>query len=166
VSFALTTINPVIAGQLAHLHARDQKAELQQLLTMAVRVCLLLSLPVGLLELAGGDRLLGLFGDDFGGGATALRILVLAQLINSAAGSVGLLLNMSGHAGDTLVGTALSAVAGFVLSISLIPRFGINGAALAQGSGIVVFNVWLALRAYQRLGLNTTILPGMPKGAG
>jgi O-antigen/teichoic acid export membrane protein len=157
VSLPLNTVNAVIAGRVAHLYAGGKKLELQQLLISVVLLCVLVTLPVVLAECLFGDHLLGMFGEEFVSGYTTLRILVLAQFFNVASGSVGVVLNMSGHARDVVVRTVISTGLGLACSICLIPYFGIAGAAVAQGVGVVVFNSLLVIKAHQRLGINPTI---------
>src|SRR5690606_38562703 len=92
----------------------------------------------------GGSVFLSLFGADFTRGITALLLLSLAQLVNVATGSVGVLLNMTGnqHAmrNSVLIGGAIL----LVLAVVLSPLYGMNGMAAANAAGMVLQNVLAA----------------------
>src|SRR5579885_2883290 len=98
VGFALTAANTVIAPRLAHYYHAGQYERLQRLLSATAHRTFLLSLPVaGIFIIAAKPMLNAIFGTQYEEGGTALSTLACAQLFNVAAGSVGLLLNMSGN---------------------------------------------------------------------
>ncbi|MGH1488406.1 MAG: polysaccharide biosynthesis C-terminal domain-containing protein [Acidimicrobiales bacterium] len=70
----------------------------------------------------------------------ALAILACGQFINTAAGLVGELLAMSGRELRLLQATGASAVCNVGLNLLLIPRMGIEGAAVATLVSLVVVN--------------------------
>lgn len=154
----LTTMDAVISGRIAHLYAIGDKAELQKQLTVAVRVCVLVTLPVVLIEVFCGDRLLGLFREDFSSGYTVLRILALGQFFNVASGSVGSVMTMSGHTRDAVMAAAVSTGIGLACCVLLIPPFGAVGAAIAQSAGVIAYNALLVVKVRQHLGIDPTIL--------
>ena len=85
--------------------------------------------------------LMGLFGDTFKGGATALVVLTLGQLVNAATGSVGYILQMTGkHQLLTLI-VATAAAVNLGLNYMLIPAMGMDGAALASLVAMAVLNL-------------------------
>lgn len=84
-----------------------------------------------------------------------LIILLVGQLINSGAGSVGLLLNMSGYERETARGMMVAAVLNVVLNLLLIPLWGINGSSLATSVSLIVWNVLLWWAVRKRLGINS-----------
>ncbi|MDJ0571261.1 MAG: polysaccharide biosynthesis C-terminal domain-containing protein, partial [Pleurocapsa sp. MO_192.B19] len=52
-------------------------------------------------------------------------------MVNVSTGSVGLLLNMTGNESYTLISRVSSTVLNVVLNALLIPRWGLEGAAIA-----------------------------------
>jgi O-antigen/teichoic acid export membrane protein len=78
-------------------------------------------------------------------------ILAAAQLINVSFGSVGLFLIMSGFERDTLKGQIIALIANALAAVILIPVMGVIGASLAIATGLVVWNVVLAIKFSQRL---------------
>ncbi|MFO7971597.1 MAG: polysaccharide biosynthesis C-terminal domain-containing protein, partial [Desulfobacterales bacterium] len=103
-----------------------------------------------------GRPLLGLvFGAVFVNSYLPLVILMAGQMVNSAAGSVAFLLNMTGHERDTAKGVACAAGINIVLNLILIPPLGINGAATATAVSMVVWNVLLWWMVRKRLRINS-----------
>lgn len=156
VSFGLQAMNMVVAPQFAHLHALGDTRRLQRVVTASARAILFLTLPAVLLFALYGKPLLKLvFGAEFAAAYTPLVILALGQLVNSAAGSVGFLLNMTGHERDTARGMAVAAGGNVVLNLILIPPLGVNGAALATASTLALWNLLLWRAVQHRLGINS-----------
>ena len=127
---------------------------LQRLATMSARMALLLAVPVLLLFVFLGKWILGsVFGAAFAGGYQALIILSVGQLANAGMGSVGMLLNMTGHERDTARAVGVSAATNVVLNLVLIPLLGINGAASATAISMALWNVIMWRAVYYRLGI-------------
>jgi O-antigen/teichoic acid export membrane protein len=156
VSIGLDAMNMVIAPQFAHLYAIGDMGRLQRLATASARVVLCLTLPVALVFLFFGKTLLNLvFGPEFIPAYEPLAILTVGQLINSATGSVGFLLMMTGYEQDTARGMAIAAVSNIVLNLVLVPLWGTKGAALASAITLVIWNVLLWLAVRRRLKINS-----------
>jgi O-antigen/teichoic acid export membrane protein len=105
------------------------------------------------LILFGGPLLDFVFGSEFARGASALALLVGGNLIAVAAGSVGNILNMTGHEGDTVFASGVAALSNLVLNLALIPVLGIRGAAAATALSLVLWNVILVFRVHSRVGV-------------
>lgn len=154
VMFTLAAINMVLGPNVARLYTAGDHERLQRTVTWSARVILLTALPVaGAFILFGKPVLAMVFGEEYVRGHTALAILCLGQLINAGAGSVGLLLNMTGYERDTAVGVGIAAVCNVILNLALIPVFGMEGAAAATAISLAVWNVILVRRAFQRTGI-------------
>ncbi|WP_440995864.1 flippase [Arhodomonas sp. SL1] len=165
VSFGLMAVNLVVAPRFSHSHARGDLATLQRTATRAARLVMVLTLPIVAAFLIIAETVIVLvFGEDYSGGGPALILLALGQFGNAAFGSVALLLNMTGHEGDTARGLAVGVVANVALNLALIPPFGINGAAAASALTLVLWNVLLWRAVRHRLGVDTTAL-GMAASA-
>ena len=159
VVFGLQAINQVLQPYFARLHVQGEHERLQRLVTYSARVILLLALPPVLVMVASGGPLLEfLFGAEYRLGALALAILALGQLANAAMGSVGMLLNMTGHERDTLRGVAIAAATNVVLNLVLIPPFGLEGAAAATAVTLLIWNFILWYSVHRRLGLESSAL--------
>jgi O-antigen/teichoic acid export membrane protein len=149
VAFGLQAVTMVVAPHFARLYTQNDMARLQRLVTLSARAILAVALPVVLVLVLFGEPLLRLiFGEEYSGGYTPMAILAGGQLVNAAIGSVGVLLNMTGHERETARGVAIAAAANVALNLLLIPPFGLNGAALATALSMTLWNLvlWQAVR--------------------
>jgi O-antigen/teichoic acid export membrane protein len=100
---------------------------------------------------------LQLFGKSFVEGGSALRVLILGQIFNTAMGSVGLVLIMTGHdrafAGAITISTLLKGS----LLIYCVPLWGVLGAAIAATSSMVCVNIIGAAFVVRLLQINPTV---------
>src|SRR5262249_29180535 len=109
--------------------------------------------------------LLSLFGERFTDGATALRLLCLATVINAAATADTLILMMTKHERAAAVATAITVVFNIGLNSFLIPAYGINGAAITMVATMIVRNALSAGLTWTKLGIDSTIAGLIPRGA-
>lgn len=167
VAFSLNAVNMVLGPYISRLYATGEHERLQYIVTYSARAILFLTLPVVAVFILFGSYILEtVFGPEYSEGYMALVILCLGQLVNAGMGSVVLLLNMTGYERDTAMGFAIAAIVAVVLSIILIPFYGIEGAAAATAVSLMVWNVLLFRRAYQRLGIiSIAVVPSRWKRA-
>jgi O-antigen/teichoic acid export membrane protein len=159
VAFGLNAMNMVVAPRFAHHHATGDTAALQWTATFSARVILMLTLPVvAALALLGEPVIRLVFGPDYSSGYAALAILAVGQLGNAIFGSVAFLLNMTGHERDTARGLAVAVAVNVVLNLLLIPLLGLEGAALATTTTLVLWNVLLWRAVRRRLGIDSTAM--------
>lgn len=159
VAFSLVVVQMVIQPRVAHLYSSGELKHLQRLLTVSARVTGGLALPVALSLICFGKPILHLvYGVQYERGALAMSILCIAQLANVAAGSVGLILNMTGHERDSAMGLAVAAVVNIGLNAVLIPLWGVDGAAVATGLSLILWNAMLAMRVWRRTGIDPSAL--------
>jgi len=157
VIFGLVAINQVLHPHFAALHVSGDLARLQRLVTISARVILALALIPVLIFVLMGESILGwVFGAEYMLGAVPLAILALGQLANAGFGSVGALLNMTGHERDAMKGMIAAIVVNLVLNLTLIPPFGMMGAATATTVSFVVWNAILWLYVRRRLGIESS----------
>jgi O-antigen/teichoic acid export membrane protein len=159
VHLVLMAVNAVLSPTVSSVYASGQFDRLQRLMTQSARLVLLCSLPIGLAFIVWGKWILTtVFGPEFGAGATPLAMLSAGQLVNAAAGSVGLLLTMTGNERYTVRGVGVAAVLNIVLNAVLIPAWGGFGAAVATVTSLVTWNALLVFWAHRRLGIHGTVL--------
>jgi O-antigen/teichoic acid export membrane protein len=159
VAFSLVVVNMAIQPTISCLYASGDMVSLQRVITAAARGALMLALPAaGVLAVFSKPLLGTVFGADFERGAHSLAILCATQVVNAGAGSVGVILNMTGHERDSAVGMAVGATTNLVLNAALIPLWDIEGAALATGLSLVAWNVVLMRLVWKRTGLSSTVM--------
>jgi len=159
VTFVLTSVNTAQGPQIARLWTLGKKKQLQKMVTATARVVACMTfLIAGVLIIWGRFFLLLFFGEEFGEGATALRILCIGQIINGIAGSVGNILNMTGHERKSLLGMGIAAVINIFLNVLLIPRYGITGASIATAISLSTWNILLIIWVNKYTGIHSTAL--------
>lgn len=128
----LTSVSLMFSPYVADLHNRGERARLDKLFKTLTRWTMAATLPLFLALTVAPDSALRIFGGEFVGGKTALLILLAGQFVNIATGSVGFILIMVGRTGWDLVVYACSLVVSLSLAFILCPRYGIEGAAIAN----------------------------------
>lgn len=152
IAMVLLAVNTAFAPTLARLFAQGKKQQLEHTVARSTRMITLVSLPVALALIVFGDVFLAVIGPEFTAARTALTILSVGQLVNAATGTVGTLLNMTGHQGDVARAVGFGAISNVALNLLLIPPFGLEGAAVATVLGTLSWNVLLSVFVYRRLG--------------
>jgi O-antigen/teichoic acid export membrane protein len=89
------------------------------------------ALPIALVLVISPEWALSLFGEEFYGGTTPLRLLSLAYLAMTMLGSSGYALMVAGNEQQLRNITLLAAAALVAMGIMLIPFYGATGAAVA-----------------------------------
>ena len=102
---------------------------------------------------------MGIFGEEFKSGITAFRLLCIGNLFNSLSGSVGYFMQMTGsqYAFQNIV--IFTTIIGILLNLYLIPKFGINGAAVSTGAGLIFWNLFCVIYTKQKYDIKTYYLP-------
>ena len=153
VSLPLLAVNAVVPPLFAQLHQRGRLRELEGLAQATTRWMYYVSLPLALFMAALASEILGLFGAGFEEGRVVLQVLIIAQLINVACGSVGFLLAMTGHQSTLTATLAVGGGIGLPLMAAAAAGLGLNGLALAKGFWLIGVNILLSLNVWRRLGL-------------
>ena len=140
-AYALNAMGMAIAPQMSFLLARRRSREAGRVLQVATPWLMALTWPMYIAIAVFGDVILRAIGSDLSGGYTALIILAFAQVVNVGTGNVVVVLLMAGRSSWALINSAVALALNIGLNVLLIPRFGINGAAIAWMASIVYNNV-------------------------
>lgn len=142
----LTSVSLMFSPYVADLHNRGETERLDKLFKTLTRWTVAATIPLFLVLAVAPGTALRIFGPDFSGGETALLIVLAGQFVNIATGSVGFVLIMVGRTGWDLVVYAASLALNLGLAFWLCPRYGMEGAAIANA-------VTFALSKWARLAL-------------
>ncbi|HEX4956326.1 MAG TPA: oligosaccharide flippase family protein [Thermoanaerobaculia bacterium] len=148
-------INSLLAPELSRLATLGEHRELERAAIRGSRLAAVWSLALGLGFDLVGPRLLGLFGPEFVAGQPALLILLGGALVNAACGSVGHLLNMTGHSATALRWALAALGLAALLHLLLIPPLGHLGAATATALATTFWNLALLRRVRALLGVRS-----------
>lgn len=158
-SFILTSINTIVAPKFSELYYSDNIESLKIVARKTSKMIFWSTLPIMIVIWVFGKILLGIFGEEFIVGYTALVLLTLGQFVNSISGSVGYFLNMTGFQKIYNYIMIFSAMVNIVLNIILIPLYSIEGAALASMISIVLSNLLALLFIKYKFGFYMGYIP-------
>ncbi|WEM41568.1 oligosaccharide flippase family protein [Photobacterium sp. DA100] len=154
-SFILIAVNSIAAPKFAEAFKKNDIHSVKNIAKFSGQLMTIVSLPVIIIMLLFSEKLMGLFGEDFIQGANILRVLALGQFVNVITGSVGYLLQMTGHENilrnNVIISSLIMLVGGFIV----IPVFGVYGAALISAFSVATQNLLCVYQVKKMLGFNT-----------
>jgi O-antigen/teichoic acid export membrane protein len=112
------------------------------------RLSMMVALPIFCCFILFASDILAIFGSEFSRGSAALMILAAGQVFNTATGSANTVLLMSGHSRLVMTNTVIMGVALLAATATIIPFWGMTGAAIAASTTFIltnlirVFQVW------------------------
>ena len=153
-AIVLLSFNLIISPMITGLYENGEMDRLNELFKVSTKWGLYVSLPLIIIVLFYSRQIMDIiYGAEYGNGSTVLALLVLAQFVNTATGSVAVMLSMTGHQNRLLFRAGLALVACLGLNFWLTPLFGIIGAAISLGCGIAFLNLLLLRDVHVLLGL-------------
>jgi O-antigen/teichoic acid export membrane protein len=161
VGFGLAAVNSIVAPMISELYVTNRHEDLQRMIMLSARGVSVFAVGAGAVLILFAEPLLGLFGDEFVAGVRPLYILLIGQAVNALAGSVGFLMIMTGQQSEAAKIVGISAVCNIALNATLIPLFGLSGAAIATAATTVMWNVAMLRHVYRKLGINPTVFAGI-----
>jgi len=162
VAFIYFAVAQTVAHKFTEIHLSGDQKRLTEFMAHAIRMTFWPSLAMIVVFLALGEPLLRMYGKDFTGGYHLMFILSIGLLARAAVGPVERMLNMLGERRNCAYVYAGSFLLNLLICVLLIPRFGINGAAIACACTMVFESVCLFLVAKFRLGVHCLIF-GAPR---
>ena len=162
VAFVYFAIAGATTHKFTQYHVSGDKERLASFFAETIRWTFWPSLAACAMILAFGRPLLGLFGESFERGYVVMFILAIGMLARAAVGPAERLLNMLGERKQCAFIYAGAFAINLGLCILLIPRIGIEGAAIATSTALVAESIMLYLVAKRRLGFHVFIMGGAP----
>jgi O-antigen/teichoic acid export membrane protein len=155
VSIVLSSVNAVIAPQIAEDFASQQMQLLKSKIKRSTRLILLITLPIIILIGLFANIILSFFGEGYQMAYYALIILLGGQIINAFCGSIGVYLNMTGK--QKVFQFILVSALGInvILNYILIPLYGMTGAAIATSVSMILWNIVAVIYVYRKDGVQT-----------
>ncbi len=157
LTFVLLAQSAAFSSTAATLYAQGDLVTLQRLTTRIARLTLLSAVPVAVVFIGfGGAFLTFFYGTDFAQARMALVFLSVGQLVNVAAGLNGMLLVMTNQTGQAVKVVGCSAAVNVVLNGLLVPRWGIEGGAVANMISLTVWNILATVALYRATGIHSS----------
>jgi O-antigen/teichoic acid export membrane protein len=149
ISFGVNAINAAIGPYLSRLHVNSRKRRMKQLLIYSCLAGFSLAIAiVSILGIFGQEILALIYSQQFSAAYIPLLILATGHLVNSAAGPVGMLLNMTGQERWSLVAVVSSLTIAVPAYVVIVPIYGYIGAAIVAAGSLVIVNAILTARSW------------------
>ena len=158
ITFVHFAVSAAVAHRFSEYHAANDRARLEAILADSIKWVFWGSLAACLGVLAAGRMLLWLFGANFVDGHHLMLILAVGLLARAAIGPVERLLSMLGEQRICAAIYAIAFALNLVLCVVLIPRIGVEGAAVSTTTALIVESILLFAVTRRRLGLHVFIL--------
>lgn len=160
-AIATQSINAMFAPTVSKLFSSNERSQLESYAKKVTLISFMTTLAVSVVVAICLEPLLGLFGTDFLEEKISIYILIIATLVSSFFGSVGLYLNMTGHQVYFFRIMIGAAVINVFLNMLFIPLWGLKGAAFATLFSVVAWKL-LATRKIFKEHKYTLIWSGTP----
>jgi O-antigen/teichoic acid export membrane protein len=159
-AFVLQAINSMAAPKFSELYHTGKMDELFHVARKSSKLIFWTTAPILLFLMVLGRPVLSLlFGKDFTVAYPAMVLLVVGQFVNSISGSTANFMNMTGHQKVFRSIIFFSALINIGISLSLIPRFGIIGAAVAGMISLCFWNIYTLVYIKNKFGSTIGYLP-------
>jgi O-antigen/teichoic acid export membrane protein len=154
INFSVTAFTSIFAPRISDLYFNRKTNELSQLYKIVTRWIFGLSLPLFIIIVLQSKNIMWFFGNEFIAGSACLVILAFGNLSNASVGSIRYILIMSEKEKVVMIDTVFVCILNILLNIILIPKFGINGAAISTAISFVTFNVILIVQVYSYMRIH------------
>ena len=152
-TFALQAIGVAVAPQVSGLLARGERRDAQMLFQTATWWLMAPGWPVSFTMAVFAPLLMRWFGAEFVGGQHVLVILSLGLLVLLGTGNNKIVLLMAGKSAQNLLISALTLGTSLTLNLILIPVIGMEGAAIALATAIILDNAATTFALHRSVGL-------------
>ena len=159
IGLALMAVNSVSTPRYAEFFGKNEMEKLNTVIRQSTKLVFWLSLPMCLICIVVPGWVLSFFGNDFRAGAISLVLLSIGRFISSACGSVGYILQMTGHEKTIQNIMVFACILNILLNYIFIPRYGINGSAFATMLSTITWNITAVFFIRKKLNLTTVYLP-------
>jgi len=164
-TFVLMSINSVATPRFAQYWSKNDLAGLRRYTEQTAKIIFFSSVPIFIFIIVFNEWLLGLFGAEFREGGTALLITMTGQLFNVFAGSVGAILNMTGHQKVFRNIILVSTLINIVICILVIPEYGLNGSAFAGMAFMASWNLLSMIYIKRKMNITSFFNPFKQRNA-
>jgi O-antigen/teichoic acid export membrane protein len=153
MSFFLVAVNSVAGPKLTSLYAKEDMQAFAHIVQGSAKLSAFIASPLLIVFMLAPEFIMGLFGEEFRSGSSALTILAFGQYVNVAVGPVGLALIMSGCEKAMRNAVFAGALVSIIANACLTPFYGVVGAAWATSSGVVFLNLLCLYMVWRLLGV-------------
>lgn len=147
------TARVVTGPEISSAIARGDAVRARQIFVSSTRILIAVGWPFFITLAAFGPALLSFFGSGFVEGAPLFWIIGAAMLVQMAAGGVQSVLLMSGRSRWQLYNKLSALAVAVLLNLTLIPLWGLAGAAFAWAAAVLTDCLLATVQVYGKLGI-------------
>lgn len=139
---------------MANAYKEDRMDDLKEKYSDSVSIIALLALPTTVSMLICSNEVYAIFGinaESISRSYASLFLMLVSGTVDAVIGPAGALLNMTKYGRLNLIITLLSAFFCLGLSVLLIPKYGLLGAAISTGISRIITNIMTAFLNYIKL---------------
>ncbi len=163
----ISAIQSFSAPKFSELYHTNKIKELKILAVQTSKLTFFTLMPIAIILIVFGEWLLKtVYGVEFVLGYHPMVIVVVAYIIKSSSGLVGIFLNMTGHEKVYSYIAFFSALLNILLNYILIPKYGLNGAAFATAISIVIWSLLSVIYIYKKFNFIIAYIPRMYRQRG
>jgi O-antigen/teichoic acid export membrane protein len=149
MSLVLSAFDTGLAPIISRAWSQQDRARMRDSYQAVSRLSITVSLPIFCCLILFANDILKVFGSEFSNGAAALMILAVGQVFNNATGSANTVLLMSGHSRLVMTNTVVMGVALLAVTATVIPYWGMTGAAIAASTTFILTNVIRVIQVWR-----------------
>lgn len=153
-SVALASVNTIFAPLISNLYHNDRMDDMEKIYKFTTKWITIINLMIFGMILVFSKDIMSIPGKGFIDGSSALIIISIGQIVNSLVGSVGYINIMTGRPKADLSSNIVAMVLNLLLNVLLIPRFGIDGSAIATAIALFTKNIMNFTLMYRNLKMN------------
>jgi O-antigen/teichoic acid export membrane protein len=146
----MNSVNITISPKIAEQFFSNNRSELIKTMKNSARMIFLISIPTVLFFCLFATQILGFFGEKYLVVKEPLIILMVGQGICSVFGSVQVYLNMTGRQNIFQFILIFAVLLNFILNKTLIPVYGMSGAAFSYVTSMFFWNLIAAIIIYKK----------------
>jgi len=162
VHFVYFAVKAAAAHRFSAYMTSGNRVRFEQYVARTVRWTFWPSLVLALVMMVIGKYFLMLFGESFVAGTGLLWILAIGIIIRASVGPAESVLTMSGQQNACALVYISTLVINVALNATLIPIYGLHGAAIATTIAMAFESAALFSVAKRQLGLHVFIIPAKP----
>jgi O-antigen/teichoic acid export membrane protein len=162
-SLSLQAVNTISAPKFSEYFFNKDYKNLAKNFRSTTKMIFWTTFPIVAAFIVFPHFFLNLFGKSFNTGSLALILLGIGSLISVMTGSVGVLLQMTGHQKIIQKILLISVITEIALNALLIPLYGVTGAAIASMIGTAMKNFSLSYFVKKYFGFTSIYFPLLKK---
>ncbi len=158
VGMVLAAVNAISTPTLSAQWARGELKDMQRLATHSAALAFWPSAVICLFLAIAAGPILSLFGGQFADATPVLIVLLVGQLVNAGAGSVGYIMIVTGHQSYTVRVYSWVTLGHLVMTPLAILAIGSLGAAIVTSITFAAWNIALSILTVRKVGIHASVL--------